>query len=528
MAIARRRKQRGMSLALMLVFLMGFVVIGSMALTTSMTTDKFGERQKELLQATNLAETAVQAMYDAVRNEMRVSGTYPFAINSTDVTTNDGGAARVVGSYQARVVNMAASQEDVGPDNNRQRVTTYTFIIEGTGRTNSNISQTMRAKFVGLIQRELVRRENVVQTGPSLGMIYIPKGAIASNGLISANTGGGVQITSPDGFSGHVISNQGIEWRPVSGNKNAVTGMMIDAQGQFVVHSSAYDFTIGANGLGNANGTRNYRSPAINGRPGWPDLPASSVVQANRPINFASAAEVDGWVNDWRTVVAQPTANRFMSNLRSTDVVPVAGERVIETPAYIDGDLTIQNGDTLRLKPMSSNPRQNVVYVRGRVRNLGTLKNLGVKVVVEGGFEGVSPSTYEVDNAGSSFGTMGRVLQNAALITTNVDRRAIDMPIDGSVTTGLLYSTKGGIEIAGRDGAAMTGAMVAGGGGSDGGVSIRTPSSGATFTLNYAMETGIPADYDPNWERRIDVNYVEGGTTQWFTPGKLMNWVIRH
>lgn len=523
------RKQAGVSTALMLVFLMGFVVIGGVALTASVSADKFGERQKEKLQAANLAETGVQVLYESIRNEMRTSSTYPFRLNSTDVTTNDGGAARIVGSYEARVVSMNATQEDVGPDTNRQRVTVYNFVIEGTGRTNFGITSTMRAKFVGMVQRALERRENVVNTGPALGMMYIPRGAMASNTKVSIYTNDGFRTRSSDGGSGHIIANEGVEWQPVLRAKSTFTNTdLLDVQGQFVVNSSAYDHTVSSNGIGNDNGVKNYRTPAISGQPGWPTMAANSVVQANRPVNFADSSEVDTWVSDWRTAVSTPEANRYdHATLQSSDIVPNDdGDRVIETPAYLDGNLFVQPGQTVKLVPTSSNPRKNVVYVRGNVTNIGLLKNLGVKVVVEGTYSDGPSAAYQLDTVGSPFTTMGRVLQNAALVSVRQSPMAINIVSNANSTTGLIYAAKGGINI-GSVNAEIAGALVSGGRGTDGGIRIGAAGGSGSFTLRYTPETGIPAEYDPTWERRIDVNYVEGDTTQWFTPGKLQDWVMK-
>lgn len=521
-----KRTQRGLSTPLALVFLSGFLLIGGVAVSTSMQADRFGNRQKESLQAMNLAEAGIMNLYDRIRSEMRVDGTYTMSLPSTPVTTREGGSTVTVGTYTARVVNVSARQEDVGPDHDRKRVTTYQFILEGTGNAGMNRNVTLRSRFTATLSKNLMRREEVIETGPPVGMIYVPQGALASNTTVSFRTRGGFRTFSPDGNSGHVIANDGVDWDADTGNKNAISNPnVLDVQGQFIVGDAAYNATIGAGGIGNSNGSRNFRVTPTASLPGWPDNSSSGVIRAQSRIAFASETEVDGWVNDWRTEVGSPMATRVNGSLTTASMpLDANGERVLETPAYIDGNLVINPGTLLKLKPSTTNPRRNVIYVRGKVQNQAILENLGVKLVIEGSYEDQPSAQYRLSTQGSPWSQIGQVMQNAAMISVKQASDAIEWQSNASVTTGLVYAAKGGIEIDSSNGE-VRGMMAAGGTGSNGGISVRA-GGGSSFVVHFAPEAGIPGDAPAN-ERRIDVSYVENGVHQQFSPSRLIDWVQR-
>lgn len=518
-----------MSTALILVFLMGFVVVGTMTLTASMNSNRGADRSTQSLQAMNLAEAGIQAMYDTIRTNMVANNTYPFEITSTEMTSNHRGSTQSMGRYVARVVDMQSSQEDIGPDHDRDRVTNYTFVVESTGVAPDGISYRMRARFVASRGQNLVRQETVIREGPPTGQFYFPSGAILSNTRVEMVTNTGIRTFSPDGRSGHVVANEGIVWSTATGNKSSnVNPNVIDIQGQYIVHQDAEAFTRSSGGLGNSNGRVNYRSPSTNGMNGWPDMPANSVIAARDRVSFASSGEVDTWVNEWRARVARPDAQRFtQANLSSNDVPQRQGDqwRVIRAPAYLDGNLNIENGQQVRFIPSSSDPRDNVIYVRGNVTNMGQLLNLGVKVVIEGQYNDSPSAEYRLDTQGSPFGTMPRILQHSALISVNQSSSAIRFSTNSSVTTGLIYSAKGGIRVDSAN-AEFRGMLVAGGTGNNGGIEIR-PGGGNSFVVHMTPEAAIPADIDAGMTRIVDVNYVPSSVAWAFSPSPLRDWVER-
>lgn len=525
----KRNTQRGMSTPVVLAFMMGFLVVGSVTLDMSRRTDDFGNRNSERLQAIMLAESGIHDYYDRVRTQMRASGSYPFELTSTDLRSTMSGRDLRAGAYTVRAVDVDVAQQDVGPNNNRRRLTNFIFLVEAVGTSQRGLRATMRATFTASIERDLEARTTVTHTGPQVGSMFFPNGAIVSNSTVSIRTNNGLRTFSPDGRGGHLIANDGIDWDTTNGQKrNNTNPNVMDIQGQYIVHQSAYAFTTSDRGIGNSNGTTNYRSPSMAGVSGWPsNHQANRVLSTQNRVNFANDSEVDTWMSDWNAAMNSNNVTRYSRAIRSSDVPQRAGDqwRIIRTPAVIEGNLDIDAGQVLRLMPTSSNPRDNVIIVRGHVRNAGMLYNLGVKLVIEGKYSDTSSAEYRLDTQGSPFPSIGRVLQNAAMVSTFANSDAIEFDTNSSVTTGLIYAAKGGIRVRGNP--EFRGILAAGGGGSRGGVDIR-PNGGNSFVVHHTPEAAIPAEYDPTWNRtQIDVNFVEGRITVPFRPSRLSNWTVR-
>lgn len=476
-----------------------------------------GGRAAEYFQARALAETAVHTMYAKIRDDMTSKGEFSLALSTT--TLNHGGTSgNAAGTYEGKVLDMKTSSEDYSSGGDRVRKTTYNFELEGVGRARYGITSKMQAKFDALIEHNLAKKETVTKIGEPPQQMYYPIAAMSANERIKIKTDGKVTVKSGDPGKGHVLANDGIEWQEPSGDKTKHgNDKLIEIDGQFVVNKDAKAFTEGAAGLGNPSGAKNYSSPASEGGD------ADQVLVTDSRVPFADSAVVAAWKSRWIAASTSTGANLSATTLNTGSIAASGGLKTLSTPMYIEGDLEIAAGDIVKLFPTSSNPAKNFIYVRGNIKNLGKIQNLGVKIVTEGTYTESSSSSYEVTESGSPFPTQQKVLQNSALISTKEAKDAIQFRTDKSATVGLVYSTLGGIDVKTKA-KEIKGVLVAGGTSGNGGITVETDSEGK-LDVDFLKDATIPGEIDISSLEKIDTSYVVTSVRSSFVATPLKEWV---
>jgi len=519
----RMRKTAGMTIPSVMMFMTGASLVGLAVMGGSMASNKTSDRSNYKSQANLLAESAVQKLYDNIRDEMRVDGggyTYVMARENVSVATING--EMVTGWHEATILDVKETTEDVDTGSGRVRRTSFLFTIEGKAESKYSIQATVRAKFSAIRDFDLISIEEAVRTGEGADMIYYPAGAIVANNRINLRTNNGVKVYSPDGKTGHVIANQGISWDMKTGSKSSVmSANALDIQGLMVTTTRAKAWTEASSGVGNTNGTKNYRTPAFSDF--GLSVAANEILAVDEKVSFASPGEVDAWETKWRTLTQKPGA-RYFNAINSAMITanPFTNFKVLLTPAYINGDLEINPGDTVYVAPSSSNPAKNVLFVSGDIKNKGTFVNFGTTIAMSGKYTDTPASQYKLDTIGGPFGTdIRKTLQTSILMSTKVDPQAISIKSDVSGTTGVVYAAKGGLELAGSG--VFRGLFLSGGLLDKGNVEIK-PTNGGTFTVYYEPDGAGAGDYTPTESTRIDTRYVPGSIVRPFTPTKLREW----
>ncbi|MBN8689937.1 MAG: hypothetical protein J0L72_03985 [Armatimonadetes bacterium] len=509
-------KRLGMSTPAVMLFMISFAGVSMYVASSTMQSDKHSDRTASKSQADLLAESAVNDLYDRIRAQMWADQTYPFSISNGSLSGESRSGSIVLGSYTARVVSMTRNIADVGNSPPVRRIN-YTFVLEGTGTSQYGVVSRKQAKFLAVMEYNLQSITNIINQAPPADKITFPAGAVVANGKVIMKTSGGFRTFSPDGLKGHVIGNGGIQWDPNGTKSTNRSPNVMDTQGLMMTPARSFDWTVSDAGIGNANGTINYRTPVVSSTPGLPNVAANSVVKLAQDVGFANSAKVDLWTNNWRTTTTKPSAYRFNGGLKSNTMSgrPGDGWKVIETPAYIDGDLEVTAGDLLRLVPTSSNPTENIVYVSGNVKNVGQLMNLGVTLVVNGKYIGKHPGEYKLDTNGSPYPTRSKVLQNSALISVNTADDAIDYQHETTATTGLIYAAKGGMKI--KKSPELNGMILA-----YKDIEVETNNS---FVVRYEPDAASAGDFDPGLLTQINVSLVPAGVRSPFNPSKLTEWL---
>ena len=519
-------RKRGSTTLLSLLFVMGFTVLGLgiVGLTAGQHANVGKSNGKQ--QANALAESALEVFYDQIRNQMVNETSYPFSLAQTSVSMPINGVTTTIGTYSARLINAREVQTDVTQGNDKLRRYSYTFKVEGTGTTASGMVSKIQATFVGDFYRNIVKKEVArVVTAPP-GQIYFPVGALVSNTTVDITTDNGLRTYSPSGNDAHVIANEGMSWNTATGTKSSNSNPnVIDIQGQFLVPPlGPLQSTNGVNGLGNSNGITNFRNPGLAATTTFAGSPPNTVLSMSGPVNFANESTVDGWATKWRTRATATDSLTWEGTVNNDNIPKREGDQwqIISAPCTITGDLVVQQGKQIRLMPKSTNPVDNVVYVKGNVINKGQLLNLGCTLVFEGKYTDTKDAQYKVDPQGSPFTTRELVLMRSAFISLNQSKDAITWSSDASCSPGLVYSTKGGIRITGSN-AELSGLLLAGGTGANGGIDIR-PGGGASFTVRYEPYAATGGALTLDSASKIDYEYVPGNVCKAFSPGKPFNW----
>jgi hypothetical protein len=525
--IRKLTKKAGIGTPTILAITSGMVLMGMGLSSLTVVSDAHMGRTGSKAQATDLAESGIHILYDNIQKNMRINNTFPTTLPETDLTyTSRTGTNRLSGKYAANVISSNYTEQNVAAaDGNTANRKTYTFIIEGIGRAVNGVESVVRAKFIATVD-EAGNNYRVTVTGPQADGNGIPfsvcPGAIMCNAAIRMRTDAGIRTYSPNNDA-HIVANRGIEWNPASGTKSSVTNPnVIDIQGQYQVPGSAeyahiYDFTVGPSGIGNT-GTKNYRSPYYAASGDNPSLDANTVARRQYPRPYPNETMFNQWQSEWSMQAAKGV--NYASDLNSSSMPPdTNGWKILKAPVIIEGDLHITGGSTLRLMPMSDKPWENIVYVKGDVKNLGELKNLGVTLVFEGKYTDNSSAEYEIDAAGSMYGDDNNVMKHANLLSLNPDADAFKFKSDASTKTGLIYAAKGGIQVEGSP--EFTGKLVAAG---NQDIQIR-PNGGDSFVVHYDPNSGGNRHVLGSAEDRWTAILPAGTVVKEYDPGRMTDWV---
>lgn len=281
-----------------------------------------------------------------------------------------------------------------------------------------------------------------------------------------------------------------------------------------------YDQTVGPSGLGNYGNVKNYRSPFFAANGSNPALDADTVARRAYPRPFPSPTMFNDWQTEWTNM--GNTGTKFAATVNSSNMPGRSGDgwKVLKAPSVIDGDLLVAGGEQLRLMPTSPNPWENIVYVKGDVKNVGQLMNLGVTLVFEGKYSDAPGAEYKLDTQESPYTTIDSVMDCANLISLDPGADAIKFTTSSSSTTGLVYSARGGILIEGSN-AEFTGKLCAAG---DQDINI-APGGGASFVLHYNPHSGgnrnIVGSARTSWSETLPA----GTILRAFDAGRLEKWV---
>ncbi|MBL8087912.1 MAG: hypothetical protein JNM85_07575 [Chthonomonas sp.] len=512
--VTRSRRQRGFGSTVLVVVVLGVLAVGVGAMTLTMSAYQNSNRSAEKYQATALAEAGVQDLYNRIRRQMQTSGDFPFTLDSVELDHNQV-AGHSAGTYSARVVNWSNSTEDVNYDGRVRRVT-YKFEIEGLGTSVTGIASKVRTKFTGQVDFNLKKITTTTKIGDAPAQIYYPKAAMSTNGQLNIQNSAGMEVGAPGGQA-HLLANDGMKWDPHGSAKETFgSAAVLKVQGQIAVARDAYDFTVSSNGLGNGNGEKNYTTDSAAA-----SMPDNTILYSGSRIAFADSGVVSTWQTRWRTTASVKVTPTSVSTSSMTP--DASGNKVIEAPSYIEGDLTINSGDILKLKPTSTNPSRNIIYVNGKVTNAGALQNLGVKIVVVDKYSESASGSYGVATAGSIFSNQTRVLQNSGLLVLGEGKDAVRIQSGATTTSGLIYAMRGGIDID-ADSKQISGLLVSGGSGNDGGIDIKMSKTGK-FKLIYTPEAAIPGDIAAGDLEKIDVTYEINGVRSPFNATRMTEWV---
>ena len=229
-------RQRGSILGYTLLFLFLFIALSIVALKLSDMSSAMGFRAAQKIQATALAEAGVQTLYDDIRTALATGGTPPTTHGMTNMSVTLNGKTTNEGSFSASVI----SSNTVNGETE--------IILEGVGTAPNGVISRVRSSLLLSAQERMA--------------------AILSNTTIAIATNGGLRIseTVPGRNQASILANDGLSWSPPLGSKTAVTNPnIIDIQGQIMVAANpdpAYNTTVGPSGMGNSNGTKNYRTVA--------------------------------------------------------------------------------------------------------------------------------------------------------------------------------------------------------------------------------------------------------------------------
>ncbi len=518
-------RKKGMSLAPVMIFSFGFMTMGLSVVSLSMTHNKVAKKTADKWQSNSLAESAVHSLYEDIRTQMLVDGSYPFLLPSRNVNVTSGGVTNTVGTMSGSIVAHREVQTDEDWGGYKVRKYVYYFTLEGNGQAQGGALSTVRSRYKAEMYRYLTPVSSY-STTTTPGTFGFPIGAIVSNTNIDVKTNQGLRTYSPSGSDAHVIGNTGITWTPPSGKTSLTNPNILDIEGYWLVpDGSAYSLTNGTSGLGNPNGTQNYRSPAAAAAGDFPGAAANSVIKLDSDVSFADESTVDAWAADWLGQSKATHSTTFATDVSSSTITPRSGDGKIgiQTPAYIDGNITVEAGQKIEIWPSSTDPRKNVVYIKGDVKNKGQFVNHGCTIVFEGKYTDTASSEYKIEPDSTTFTDPALAVMRSSLLSLNKNSDAFKFTTNSTSTVGMIYALKGGIEVKGSN-ADFTGMLLAGGTGSNGGIDI-APGGGNSFTVHYDPNAATGGTLALDADSLIDVSYVPAGIASGFNANKLTGWV---
>lgn len=514
-------RKRGGTIVPVLVFVLGFSAVGVSIMSMSDTQTKEVKGAGDKWQADGLASSAANILYEQIRQQMIQDQSYPFVLaEQTQKVTRPDATEDAIGKCSAQVVADRLVETDQGG----YRIQTYYFTIEGRGKSDAGKESTVRVDFKGVMWRYLVPRDTYGNNGAP-DSIWFPTGAIVANGSVNMTTNQGIRTISTNGDA-HVVGNKGIKWDPFSGSKNSfVNPNVIDIQGYYLVPDGGpYTSTLSTNGLANPNGNKNYRSPAAPAQGDFPGAAANSVIKLNGEASFPDSGTVDGWAADYLNSASVASGAKFATGLTSDAITPRVsdGQIGVQSPALITGDLEVKSGATVHLWPASTNPKKNIIYVKGNVKNLGNIINHGCTLIFEQSYEDAPAAKYTIQEDTLTFKTKEEAVMKSALLSLKSSKDAFKFHTNNSASVGLVYAMKGGIQVDGSN-ADFTGMLLAGGNGANGDIDI-APGGGNSFTVHYEAYAATGGNVVMDAESLINTDYVAGNVADPFKPTKLYNW----
>lgn len=434
-------------MTVLFVMITGVVTVTAIGLNS--VRDNMVQRGVQKTQATALAETGVQVMYDRIIRGMASNTNPPNSLPRTSLSSTFDGRTKQLGRYWAQVVDARVDRETPAPGfGPGSWLYKYSFRIKGFGEAPNGVRSETVATFTG----ERVLSEDV---GDQISIQWDEyPGAIQTGNVVTFVTNGSVATRDPSGEDkeAHVVGNRGIVWLPTASSKSGFTQPdLIDVQGHLLVASeptSSYvNLSRGVSGLGNPNGLKNYQSWGPNfKRPASYTAVPNEVTPMGQPMRFADRNEVTAWIANWRS-----TALAGKSLVASN--VPTGSRMVLEAPAHVTANMfTVNAGSVLVLKPGSEDPTQNVVYISGSVRNLGAIINCGVQLVIRQDYEDVPTASYELsanEPESQVYSSLREVYANASLVANGTFADTIRISSNQSSRYGLVYATQGGIAVTG-------------------------------------------------------------------------------
>ena len=228
---------------------------------------------------------------------------------------------------------------------------------------------------------------------------FISNYAMLSNGNISINGTVDVETLPSSQHSANIHSNQNISF----GSNSTVDGTLM--------------------AVGSISGGTGY----------FPNQPGSDTVP------FPDATQINTWRTDW-TIEAQSAGHSY----NGTSLFPGnKASLTIQAPAYINGDVSLSNTQTLILQG------PGVVWINGNVRLTAqsTLDNRAL-LAINGNFSQVGQSLYKTGSNGTDTPTL-------VAFTGDSDIAG------GGIAQGIVYSVSGNLKVTGNS--AFIGSLVAGG-----------------------------------------------------------------
>jgi hypothetical protein len=511
------RKERGSALIITLFFLLGISMIVVSVITLAASSNRVAERGAQKVQATALAEAAIHAHYDAIKKSLAADGTFSTSLAPTTLYSTVSGVRLADGVYSSSVVGTPGRIDlDVLNALNIKvgLKTSYVFVLEGEGiasdgRTRSRVRASFTAEQI---------RATVATTPVSA---FSANAAIQSNAGVQMITNGGMRTYSTTNNSNAgIIANGTVSWTPYSGSKSSFTNNnAVDIDGQIMVPGSPdpnYAATVGASGMGNSNGSVNYKTKAVAAQNGNPAAAANTIMGLSGAKTFADEGQVTTWQQQW--ISSAQSGTQFTGSV-STSSAPtnlLTGEKRITAPAYINGDLNASSGQ-LYLQPNLDTSKPQVIYVKGNITNGALLYNRGVVLICEGKYSTTNSSAlYGLQTQYSLFTSMTSLYKNAALVSLSKSADAIKLGSNSSAPAGLIYAAQGGMVVPGQN--EIKGVLVAGGVGANGGIVI-SPQNGNSFVVHYQPEAIDRTDFS------ISSNSINLGAVLSTTPSRLTGWV---
>lgn len=504
----KTRLTRGSSLPLAMMFFMviGTVTVVSVGLTT--TTDSMVYRGVQKVQATELAESGINVLYDEICRRLNQANATPASLQAMRMNSNMEATFRDLGEYSARVTKVTSKDVEPAPGFGADTVErTYTFEIEGRGvapnGTESIVTSTFTGKMV-VVKGAFLDEQTEMKIFP---------GAIQSNSevVFVADNNIRTEDAGSQDKEAHIIANRGVRWVPATMSKSTVTTPdVIKVDGHVLVPDQPsnvpYQMSISLSGLGNYNNIKNYQTagPWVNKTTPYSVVP-DSVTPMGQPMYFADSTQVTQWVSDWRhTIATSPNKSTASGQYVGFFGTIAGGAKKMITPIHINGNFQVAAGETINFVPRSNDPSENVVLVEGNIENLGHIVNHGVTIVTTGTYSDTNDSSYSLADAFTKYEDMEEVYSKAALLSTSRATNAITINSNVSGRYGLVYAALGGLRIYGD--LQMNAILMSGAtqmthpelgdnddesqkttGFSSAGIVIQPPAPGG-FTLRYARE----------------------------------------